>query len=180
MGNVRFQVPVWFVPASVTIVPAKTLTGGSGDHPGYRLFAPPVGRLSPFPPAGRWKSFAESDLTDHARVSAIAERFGSLTQLGAGEEGEVEGEPLSLWNRLVDDLRPLAAAWADDGSVATGSRAHKAHEAAESLQKDVLFRHRADDPAGRAGCGGWTIGAANEWAFVCTDMAEYWRLDAIS
>jgi hypothetical protein len=120
------------------------------------------------PHPGAWRSFSESDVNDPEQLRRIAARFGPLTEAGTQQPGE----PLILWQRLVEDLRLLAGTWHPDGRIKGDVERAAGAIAARQLAEQVLLDHQA------AG-GRFAVAGDGAWALVCHDMADWWRIAAI-
>jgi hypothetical protein len=148
--------PLALRPAAVTV------------HDGL-LWAVPSETAVVFPIAGTWRNLAESNWTDDAQLDAVARRFGPLTEAGSTDTGE----PVLLWERLIDDLKELSHAWTDTGEIADRSAVARARIAGKRIQDRLLHEHYT------AG-GRFEVGAGGRWALVCLGMGQWWRLSAIS
>jgi hypothetical protein len=148
--------PAFFTPAGVR-QPAQVIIRDG------RLWAPPSAAGIKFPPSGAWRNWADTDPDDAAQITAVAQRFGSLTPEGGGSAGE----SLAVWHELIADMRQLAAGWTADGEVnpaAIGGAAIAAHGMHERISEGMASR-----PYPNTGQNG----------LVCTSMLQFWRLGAI-
>jgi len=150
-----FIAPQVFMPMGVEI---------RGGH----LWAP-LGPNIPvrLPGYGTWRSFAESDPNDVRQIEAIAKRFGGLTE----DAFTQPGESLQIWHELVEDLRILALAWTQTGALDSGSPVSRARSFGLQIERQLLDEHHRT--------GGRFVLAGEEWALVCQNMAQWWRVVAL-
>jgi hypothetical protein len=120
------------------------------------------------PPGGAWRNLADTDPADQRQIAAIAGRFGPLTRAAADK-----GEDLSVWRGVIDDLRQLTGAWTAEGDVAGGVEMAAARKVARSMQRQIAEDHQ--NKGGR-----FVSAGALGWALKTADMAEQWRLAAVS
>jgi hypothetical protein len=130
------------------------------------LTAPPsLTRVAAPPSSGLWRNFADSDLR---LVKVIAGRYGPLTRSGAGE-----GERLTVWRHLIDDLRELAGAWTAEGEVGDRAAVNAAWAAAGRMQVQLAEEHQNNG-------GRFVSFNIDGWAMALNEMGQWWRLSAIN